>query len=255
MTQPDQLPFYTRRQYQAAIPLLLCTGSIIPIAKPLDWTSFDVVNHFRIKVKQVVGLKKIKTGHAGTLDPKATGLLLLATGRATKLIEVLMGQPKCYLTTIKLGATTPSFDREQEEDATYPWQHITRPQLEESLQQFIGEIEQVPPLFSAISINGKRAYKHARKGQEVEMPIKRVHIHSLEITSFEPPLVSLCIVCSRGTYIRSLARDLGVALGSGAYLTALARIRIGNISLEDAFTLEELPNLLALAPQEEEGFQ
>ncbi|MBB6275657.1 tRNA pseudouridine(55) synthase TruB [Porphyromonas circumdentaria] len=239
---------------EGGIPLLLRTGAIIPIDKPLDWTSFDAVNRFRILVKHTIGLKKLKVGHTGTLDPKATGLLLLCTGRATKRIEELMLDTKEYVATIKLGATTPSFDTEHPEDATYPYEHITREQIETILSNFRGEIQQVPPIFSAVSINGKRAYDLARKGKEADLPAKTITIHELEIEDFSLPYVKLRIVCGKGTYIRSLARDLGEALDSGAYLTALKRTRLGSVSVEDAYTLEELPTLLATAALQEEGF-
>ncbi|KGN98035.1 pseudouridine synthase [Porphyromonas gingivicanis] len=235
-------------------PLLLRSGAIIPIDKPLDWTSFDVVNRFRIAVKHTLGLKKIKVGHTGTLDPKATGLLLLCTGRATKRIEELMLNSKEYVATLKLGATTPSFDTEHPEDTIYSYEHITRDKIEEVLPKFRGVIEQVPPIFSAVSVNGKRAYELARKGKDAELPSKKVIIHSLEIESFQLPYLSLRIVCGKGTYIRSLARDLGVALQSGAYLTALRRTHLGAISVEDAYSIEELPKMLSQVALQEEGF-
>ncbi len=234
--------------------ILLRTGAIIPIDKPLDWTSFDVVNRFRIQVKQTLGLKKIKVGHTGTLDPKATGLLLLCTGRATKRIEELMLDTKEYIATLKLGATTPSFDTEHPEDASYPYEHITQEKVEECLAAFRGVIQQVPPIYSAVSINGKRAYDLARKGRTGDLPAKTITIQELEIESVELPYVTLRVVCGKGTYIRSLARDLGEALGSGAYLTALRRTRLGSISVEDAYSLEELPALLSSAALTEEGF-
>lgn len=248
----SHLPLHTKKG--AICPLQLRIGAIIAVDKALNWTSFDVVNRFRIIVKQTIGLKKIKVGHTGTLDPKATGLLLLCTGRATKRIEELMLDTKEYVTTIKFGATTPSFDTEHPEDRQYPFEHITRSMIEEVLPNFVGDIMQEPPLFSAVSFNGKRAYELARKGRDTKLPAKPITIHSIEIEEFALPYVTLRVVCGKGTYIRSLARDLGEALGSGAYLTALRRTKLGSIPVEESYTIEELATLIATAEREEEGF-
>jgi tRNA pseudouridine55 synthase len=186
-------------------------------------------------------VKRLKTGHAGTLDPLATGVLILCTGKATKRIESLQLQDKEYTATLQLGATTPSFDREHTVDMTYPTQHITRELIEQTLQQFQGDIEQVPPLFSAVMVDGHRAYKLARKGSDVELQAKNVRIDEIELTHFDPELMqmSIRVVCGKGTYIRSLARDIGAALGSGAFLTALCRTRLGNVRIEDSLTLDD----------------
>lgn len=249
---PSPLPLYTHADFVAGKPFRLLEGQVIAVNKPLDWTSFNVVSFFRIAVRKQLGLKKIKVGHAGTLDPKATGVLLLATGRATKCIERLMEGSKEYVAELKLGATTPSFDTEHEEDASYPYDHITQVLIEEQLQQMQGEQMQVPPLFSAISVKGKRAYELARKGVEHELPPKRITLKELELLSYEPPYAQLRIVCSRGTYIRSLARDLGKALNSGGYLTELKRTRVGDLTLDEAFEIEELSELLKAASLEVE---
>ncbi len=251
MNQEVSSKLYTPADLQAHRPLTLRTGAIIPLDKPLGWTSFDVVNKVRIMVRQVTGIKRIKVGHAGTLDPQATGVLVLCTGRATKLIEQLMDHDKEYCATLQLGATTPSFDSEHEIDATYPYEHITEEMVRSALSQFTGEIDQRPPSFSAIKVGGIRAYDLARQGQEVELAHKHVTIHELELVSFTPPTLQLRIVCSRGTYIRSLARDLGTALDSGAYLTKLVRTRSGEISQADCFSLDQMDELLALTPDEE----
>lgn len=226
---------------------MLREGQVIAVRKPLDWTSFNVVSYFRVAVRKQLGIKKIKVGHAGSLDPKATGILLLATGRATKCIERLMDGTKEYVAELKFGATTPSFDTEHEEDATFPYEHITEANLRSELQRMQGEQMQVPPLFSAISVNGKRAYHLARKGVEHDLPPKRILLSELDLLDFRPPYARLRIVCSRGTYIRALARDLGTTMDSGAYLTALERTRVGQISIEDAFDIEALPDLIALS--------
>ena len=251
----SEIVLHTRTQDGKPIaPLTLRMGSIIAVDKPLDWTSFDVVNRFRIMVKQTVGLKKIKVGHTGTLDPKATGLLLLCTGRATKQIEQLMLDRKEYVATLKFGATTPSFDLEHPEDAHYPYEHITQGMLEEALREFLGTTLQVPPIFSAVSVGGKRAYDLARKGKDCQLEGKPITIHELEVVSFEPPYATLRASCGKGTYIRSLARDLGEKLQSGAYLTSLRRTQLGNVRVEDSLTLAELPDFLSHAELNEEGF-
>ncbi len=213
-------------------------GEILLFDKPLGWTSFDLVNKVRSFLCREMKIKKLKVGHAGTLDPLATGLMVVCTGKATKQVEQLQAAEKEYLATLKLGATTPSFDLETGEDNQYPTGHITADRMQEVLQQFTGALQQLPPVFSAIQINGKRAYEHARKGADVVIPKKTVTIHALEMVSFEIPHVVLRICCSKGTYIRALARDIGFALGSGAYLTALRRTRSGDFFVQKAFTFE-----------------
>ena len=216
-------------------------GEVLYINKPLHWTSFDVVNKIRILLRNHLGIRKIKVGHAGTLDPLATGLVIVCTGRATKRIEEFMGQEKEYVATIKFGETTPSFDLETTVDGVYPFEHVTQADLEAVIaESFLGEIEQVPPVFSAVKLNGKRAYDLARQGQEVEMKSRMVSIHSIAIESFELPYVVLRIRCGKGTYIRSLARDLGVAMASGAHLVKLVRTRIGEWTLRESVFLAEL---------------
>lgn len=246
-TSQSAIPYYSRKDFTDRKPFKLREGQVIAVRKPLDWTSFNVVSYFRVAVRKQLGIKKIKVGHAGSLDPKATGILLLATGRATKCIERLMDGTKEYVGELKFGATTPSFDTEHEEDATFPYEHITEANLRDELQRMQGEQMQVPPLFSAISVNGKRAYHLARKGVEHALPPKRILLSELDLLDFRPPYARLRIVCSRGTYIRALARDLGIAMDSGAYLTALERTRVGQISIEDAFDIEALPDLIALS--------
>ncbi len=216
------------------------TGEVLLVDKPYTWTSFQAVNKLKHAVKYhpsliVEGQKvKPKIGHAGTLDPLATGLLIICTGKKTKTINDLMGLDKEYTGTILLGATTPCHDLEKPIDAHYPTEHITEALLHEKVKTFIGDIEQVPPLFSAIMVDGKRAYTLARAGEEVELKARTITIFEFEITRFELPEVDFRIVCSKGTYIRSIARDLGLALSSGGHLTALRRTRIGNFSVTDA---------------------
>ncbi len=213
------------------------SGKTILIDKPLDWTSFDVVN----KLKHAT---KAKTGHAGTLDPLATGLVILCTGKMTKGIQELQDQDKEYTGTICLGATRPSYDQETEIDQTYDTAHITPEAIHEATKQFLGEIDQIPPVFSAIKMDGKVAYNLARKGKEVEMKSRRITIHEFEITGIEMPLVHFRVRCSKGTYIRSLAYDFGRALHSGAYLHDLRRTRSGNFKVEDAWTIPEITEYL-----------
>ena len=216
-------------------------GEVLYINKPLHWTSFDVVNKIRILLRNHFGIRKIKVGHAGTLDPLASGLVIVCTGRATKRIEEYMGQEKEYMATIKLGETTPSFDLETGVDQVFPFEHITLEQLQKAIEErFVGDIDQVPPIFSAVKLNGKRAYDLARQGQEVEMKSRMVAIHSIDIESFELPYVVLRIRCGKGTYIRSLARDLGIAMESGAHLVKLVRTRIGEWTLRESVFLAEL---------------
>lgn len=213
-------------------------GEILLFDKPLDWTSFDVVNRVRILLCRKLKIKKLKVGHAGTLDPKATGLVVLCTGKATKKIDEIQAEEKVYRATMKLGAITPSFDLETEESEHFPSEHITLELVQEKLQSFIGQIEQVPPVFSAIKIKGKRAFDYARKGKELELQARTIQIDKIEIIRLELPELELNIQCGKGTYIRSLARDIGTALGSGAYLTELRRTRNGNYQVENAWTME-----------------
>ena len=208
-------------------------GEVLYFNKPLGWTSFKVVGHARYHICRRMKVKKLKVGHAGTLDPLATGGMIVCTGKATKRIEEFQYHTKEYVATIQLGATTPSYDLEHEIDATYPTEHITRELVEETLKTFIGEIQQVPPAFSACMVNGKRAYDLARKGEEVELKPKLLVIDEIELLECNLPEIKIRVVCSKGTYIRALARDIGEALNSGAHLTALERTRVGDVRLED----------------------
>lgn len=221
-------------------------GAYIYINKPYRMSSFGALAHIRYLVSKKIHVKRVKMGHAGTLDPLATGVLILCTGKFTKQIESLQLHTKEYTATLQLGATTPSYDMEHEVDKTYPTAHITRELIEKTLPQFVGDIQQVPPLFSAVMVDGHRAYKIARKGQEVELAAKTVRIDELELTSFdaEKMQMSIRVVCGKGTYIRSLARDIGEALGSGAYLTALCRTRVGDVRIEDCLTFDNFPEWL-----------
>lgn len=213
-------------------------GALILVDKPLKWTSFDVVNKIRWCLRKKYG--KLKVGHAGTLDPLATGLVIVCVGKWTKEIEKYMGQQKEYIATLQLGATTPSFDLETGIDAEYPWQHIDRVLFEKALIPFLGEISQIPPAYSAVRVDGVRAYEKARKGKGPEMPARNVYIKEIEILQFDPPRVELRIVCGKGTYIRSLAHDIGAACGSGAYLAALRRTAIGEFRVEKANNMDGL---------------
>ena len=221
-------------------------GAYIYINKPYRMSSFGALAHIRYLVSKKIHVKRVKMGHAGTLDPLATGVLILCTGKFTKQIESLQLHTKEYTATLQLGATTPSYDMEHEVDATYPTEHITRELIEKTLPQFVGDIQQVPPLFSAVMVDGHRAYKIARKGQEVELAAKTVHIDEIELISFdaEKMQMSIRVVCGKGTYIRSMARDIGEALGSGAYLTALCRTRVGNVRIDDCLTFDNFPEWL-----------
>lgn len=225
------------------------TGEILCIDKPLEWTSFDVVKRLRGVILHRLHRKKFKVGHAGTLDPLATGVMVVVTGRATKLIESLQAGVKEYVATIKLGATTPSFDLETEVDATYPTEHITLETIKEVLPRFIGRIEQVPPAFSACKVDGKRAYKMARKGHEVELKPKVLVIDEIELLDFnhEKMVLTLRIVCSKGTYIRAIARDLGEALGSGGHLIGLRRTRVGDVTIDKCLSVEQAVELIRTA--------
>ncbi|MBD5336478.1 MAG: tRNA pseudouridine(55) synthase TruB [Bacteroides sp.] len=224
-------------------------GEIIGINKPYEWTSFDAVKRVRGAIQRRLNVKKFKVGHAGTLDPLATGVLIVCTGKATKEIDRLQAGTKEYIAELTLGATTPSFDLEKEIDATYPYEHITEEMVREVLPRFTGHIMQVPPVFSAVKVDGKRAYKFARNGDEVELKAKPLVIDELEMLESElPKKLRLRIVCSKGTYIRALARDIGVALNSGAHLTALCRTRVGDIRLEDCVTPDQAVDLITHAP-------
>ena len=221
-------------------------GEYIYINKPYRMTSFGALAYVRTRVSRKIGVRRVKIGHAGTLDPLATGVLILSTGKKTKEIESLQLHDKEYTATLQLGATTPSYDMEHEVDATYPTAHITRELIDSVLTNFVGDIQQVPPQYSACKIGGDRAYELMRKGKEVELAAKTVHIDSVDVIDFNPTTMQLSIrvVCGKGTYIRSLARDIGQALNSGAYLTALCRTRLGGIRIEDCITIEDFPNWL-----------
>lgn len=215
-------------------------GKVLAVDKPLDWTSFDAVNKIKFAIRKTHKLKKFKVGHAGTLDPKATGLLIICIGRATKTIPELMGRSKRYVATIKLGETTPSYDTETEPNETFPTEHITQELIEATLPQFTGDIMQVPPVFSALKKDGKRLYEMARKGEEVDIPARPIVIHSIDILSFKNDELILDIHCGKGTYIRSLAHDLGAALNSGGYLIGLRRTAIGDVSVDGAYSVEQV---------------
>ena len=214
-------------------------GEILLFDKDLDWTSFDLVRKLRNFLTRKTGVKKLKVGHAGTLDPKATGLMIVCTGKETKNIDQIQAKEKEYVATIKLGATTPSYDLETAENETFPTDHLTPELLKITLESFIGENDQIPPLFSAVKIEGKRAYEHARNGSDMVLAPKKITISELELLSFSKEEIKLRVVCSKGTYIRALARDLGVAIHSGAYLVGLIRTRIGNLNLEDAWNVQD----------------
>jgi len=213
-------------------------GEILLFDKELDWTSFDLVRKLRNFLCRQTGIKKLKVGHAGTLDPKATGLMIVCTGKETKNIDQIQAKEKEYVATIRLGATTPSYDLETAENETFPTEHLTPELIRNALENFIGENDQIPPLFSAVKIEGKRAYEHARKGSDMVLAPKRITISELELLSFSKEEIKLRVVCSKGTYIRALARDLGIALHSGAYLVGLIRTRIGVLKLEDAWNVQ-----------------
>lgn len=215
-------------------------GEVLLVNKPLKWTSFDVVNRLRISIRESLGIRKLKVGHAGTLDPLASGLLILCTGRYTKKIDEYQAQEKEYTGTFRLGATTPSFDLEHEIDAEYEYNHITPELIRQIAADLTGDIQQIPPVFSAIKVNGRRAYKYARKEKELKLEPRSINISEFEITGIELPDVHFRIVCSKGTYIRSLARDFGQALQSGAHLVELCRVRIGRFKLTDAWELSDL---------------
>ena len=222
------------------------SGQVLLIDKPLNWTSFQAVNKLRWEIRQAFSIKKIKVGHAGTLDPLATGLLIICTGKMTKQINTFQGQDKEYTGTFVLGSTTPSYDLETEIDQKFPTEHISEEHIRNTTSQFIGEIEQFPPVFSALKKDGKRLYEYARAGEEVEIKSRKVSISEFEITKIEGLHIEFRVVCSKGTYIRSLAHDFGKALNSGAHLSALRRTRIGDFKVEDALTpeifIENLPS-------------
>lgn len=224
-------------------------GEVIYLNKPYKLSSFGALAFVRTRLSRKLGVKRLKTGHAGTLDPLATGVLILCTGKATKRIEEFQYKTKEYTATMQLGATTPSYDMEHPVDKTYPVEHITRELIEKTLTSFVGTIQQRPPEFSACKVDGKPAYKLARKGKDVKLEPKTLVIDEIELTDFNPENMQLSIrvVCSKGTYIRALARDIGEALGSGAYLTALCRTRIGDITLDDCLTLDEFNEWLERA--------
>ena len=222
------------------------SGTLLLIDKPLEWTSFDVVKKVRNLIKKKLQIKKIKVGHSGTLDPLATGLLIVCTGEFTKRIKEIQGQEKTYTGQFTLGATTPSFDRETKVNHTFNTAHITKQLLEETTKQFIGEITQIPPIFSALKKDGKRLYDFARENEEVEIKERKVMVHSFEITDINFPEVNFKISCAKGTYIRSIANDFGRALNSGAYLSKLCRTKIGKYNLKDAFSLNEVEEKMKL---------
>jgi tRNA pseudouridine55 synthase len=221
-------------------------GAVIYINKPYGMSSFGALAHVRFLISRKLHVKRVKTGHAGTLDPLATGVLILCTGKATKRIEQMQYESKEYTATLQLGATTASYDREHTVNMTYPTRHITRELILQTLPRFVGTIEQVPPEYSACNIDGHRAYKMARKGEKVELKPKVLQIDELELTAFDPKTMqmSIRVVCGKGTYIRALARDIGEALGSGAFLTALCRTRLGNVRIEECLTLDDVPQWL-----------
>jgi len=219
-------------------------GEVLLFNKPIGWTSFDVVNKVRYLIKSHLGIKKIKVGHAGTLDPLATGLLILCTGKFTKRLQEFQDEEKEYTGTFFLGATTPSFDRETEVDKTFDISNITKDSILSAAKQLTGDIEQVPPVFSAIKIKGKRAYDYARNNKDVKLNPRKVSINEFEITGIKLPEIHFRVRCSKGTYIRSLARDFGEALGAGSYLTSLCRTRSGSLDVSESMTIEEFQHLL-----------
>jgi len=221
-------------------------GEVLLFNKELNWTSFDVVNKVRYNLCQKLRIKKLKVGHAGTLDPLASGLIILCTGKATKRIEEIQQEEKEYVATLKIGATTPSFDMETEEDSTKDYSHVTEELIETVLQKFIGEIDQAPPVFSAVKIKGKRAFDYARKGENIELQAKRIVIRKIVLEEVALPSIRIRVNCGKGTYIRSLARDIGEALQCGAYLTALERTKIGSFDVNDAFLVDEFLKKLNL---------
>ncbi len=219
-------------------------GELLLIDKPISWTSFDIVNSIRSTIKRTYNLKKIKVGHAGTLDPLATGLLIICTGKFTKKLDSFQGLDKVYSGSMYVGATTPSYDKETEVDNIFDINKISKNQLLETAIQFIGEIEQTPPVFSAVKIDGKRAFEYARKNSEVKMKSREVTINKFELLSFDLPEIDFIVECSKGTYIRSLVNDFGKALNNGAYMSSLRRTAIGSYSVSDALSIEEIKNAI-----------
>lgn len=215
-------------------------GEVLFVLKPLYWTSFNVVSKLRSEIQKAMKIKNLKVGHAGTLDPLATGVMIICTGKETKQIEKYQYQTKEYIATLKLGETTSSFDLEKPVDATFPIHHITRELIDQVIPGFTGEIWQIPPIYSAVKVEGKRAYNYAREGQTVELKPKLLVIDEIEVLDFTLPELKIRVVCSKGTYIRALARDIGKALSSGAHLVALERTRIGDIKIENCYEIEDL---------------
>lgn len=228
-------------------------GEVLLINKPLEWTSFDVVKKIRNTISRKTGIKKIKVGHAGTLDPLATGLLVICTGKFTKRINEFQNQEKEYTGTFILGATTPSFDKETDVDQTFDTSHITPGMIREAAASFEGDIDQIPPMFSAVMVDGKRAYKHARNDEFIELKPRTINISRFEITRIEMPEVDFRVVCSKGTYIRSLARDLGKIMNSGAYLSNLFRTRIGSFQLSEAINITQFELMMSRGVTIQEG--
>lgn len=225
----------------------IADGEVLLIDKPLDWTSFDAVNFIRGRLSRMLGIKRLKVGHAGTLDPKATGLLLICTGKKTKIIDSLQGMSKTYSGTFKMGATTPCYDTERAENAWFSLEGLTEEQLQVARLPFIGDIMQIPPVFSAIKVDGKALYADAHKGKVVAEPAARpVTIHRFDITRIELPEIDFFVECSKGTYIRSLAHDYGKSLNNGAYLTALRRESIGEYDVKNAVNPEELIKMFSV---------
>jgi tRNA pseudouridine55 synthase len=227
-----ELPPLSELDFQAGTTLL--------VDKPQDWTSFDVVNKIRFRLRKLTGIKKIKVGHAGTLDPLATGLLIICTGKSTKKLTDFQGLDKEYTGTFRLGGSTPSYDSETKVDHVFPYEHITEGMLEAARQQFVGTIQQVPPMYSAIKVDGQPLYKRARQGEVIEIKARTVQLFEFELTDIQLPEVSFRLHCSKGTYVRSLAHDMGHVLDSGAYLTALRRTKVGDFRIENAWNLEVL---------------
>lgn len=225
-------------------PTIFEEGQILLFNKPLYWTSFDLVNKVRIMIRSAFGIKKIKVGHAGTLDPLASGLMIICTGKSTKKIDEFRDLDKEYVATFHLGETTPSFDLETETDKKYPTDHITEKLVTEVIKSFLGEQKQLPPIYSAKLIKGKRAYEFARKGIEMKLEPVTVFFREIELITFNMPEIKIRVVCSKGTYIRSFARDLGIALKSGSYLSALERTAIGSYHVNDAWELEKFQDWL-----------
>ncbi|HOO42137.1 MAG TPA: tRNA pseudouridine(55) synthase TruB [Bacteroidales bacterium] len=235
---------HTLHEPPPAPDILSMEGMVLCIDKPLTWTSADVVRKIRFRLQRYYQVKKIKVGHTGTLDPLATGLMLICAGKATRISDSFQAQDKEYIAGIQFGATTPSFDLEHEPDATYPWEHITRNSLDQELKHFLGEQLQVPPVYSAKVIDGIRAYEYARQGMESpEMKKNLIRINALEILDYTAPVLTLRITCSKGTYIRAFARDLGIAVESGAHLVSLRRSGSGTYRADEALTIEEFENI------------